>query len=108
MIKRNKPQNEQDYGENTAENSTRTYFFIAIAMLALAAVAFGCTFIPGVGVYTLIASVLLELTTLSFLSTQKKKNNFKAVFYVTVAAYVLLAISVLLFAGGLIYVATLR
>lgn len=106
MSKKNKPQTEQIYGKNTEKISTHIYFFIALGLLFLAAVAFGCTFIPGVGVYTLIASVLLELSALSFLSTQKKKNNFKAVFYVTIAAYVLLALSALLFIGGLVYVAT--
>lgn len=106
MSKKNKPQTEQIYDEKIEKTSTRVYFFIALGLLLLAAVAFGCTFIPGVGVYTLIASVLLELSALSFLSTQKKKNNFKAVFYVTIAAYVLLALSALLFIGGLVYVAT--
>lgn len=105
MSKKNRPQIDQVYDQNNAENSTRVYFFIAIGALALAAVALGCTFIPGVGVYTLIASVLLELAALSFLSTQKKKNNFKGVFYALIAAYVLLALSLLIFAGGLIYVA---
>ena len=108
MSKKNKPQTEQVYDENTTQNSTRVYFFIAIGALVLAAIALGCTFIPQVGVYTLIASVLLELTALSFLSTQKKKNNFKEVFYVTIAAYVLLGLSLILFVGGLIYVATLN
>lgn len=108
MSKKNNRQIEQICDENSAENSTRVNFFIAIGALVLAAIAFGCAFIPQVGVYTLIASVLLELTALSFLSTQKKKNNFKGVFYATVAAYVLLALSVALFAGGLIYVAALN
>lgn len=105
MSKKNKPQTEQIYEENTVKSTTQVYFFIAIGLLVLGAVAFGCSFIPNVGVYTLIASVLLELGSLSFLSTQKKKNNFKAVFYVTIAAYVLLGLSLLLFIGGLIYIA---
>lgn len=83
----------------------RTNFYIAIGALALAAVAFGLSFVPALGVYTLIASVLLEITSLSFLSAQKKKENFRALRYVTIAAYVLLAASILLFAGGLAYVA---
>ena len=105
MNKKEEHQVEQVYEENSPNNSTRVYFYIALVLLALAAVAFGCAFIPGAGVYTLIASVLLELAALSFLSTQKKKNNFRAVFFVTATAYVLLALSMLLFAGGLIYVA---
>lgn len=108
MNNKNEPQIEQIYDENSEKNSTRSYFFIAIGALVLAGIAFGCTFINGVGVYALIASVLLELAALSFLSTQKKKNNFKGVFIVTVVAYLFLAVSVALFAGGLIYVATLN
>ena len=77
-----------------SENSSRVNYYIAIGALVLAAVALGCTFIPSIGVYFLIASVLLELTALSFLSTQKKKNNFKAVFYVSIVAYVFLGASV--------------
>lgn len=108
MNNKNEPQIDQIFDENSEKNSTRVYFFISIGLLILAGIAFGCTFINGVGVYALIASVLLELAALSFLSTQKKKNNFKAIFYVTMAAYILLALSLLLFAGGLIYVATLN
>lgn len=106
MSKKNKQQAEQVLVETQEKSTTRAYFYIAIGLIALAAVAFGCTFIQGVGVYTLIASVILELAALSFLSTQKKKNHFKAVFYATIVAYVLLVISMLLFTGGLIYVAT--
>lgn len=94
-------------GENNTENSTRVYFFVAIGALVLAAVALGLIFVPGIGVYTLIASALSELASLSFLNTQKKKNNFKAVFYVTVITYVLLGITATVFVGGLIYSATL-
>lgn len=104
MSKKNEPQISDINNENSEQSSTRTYFFIATVLLVLAAVAFGCAFIKGAGIYCLIASVLLELSALSFLSTQKKKNNFKAVFYVTVAAYVLLGLSLLLFIGGMIFV----
>lgn len=95
---------EQNSVQNAEQYTKRTYFFIAVAMLALAAVAFGCTFIPNAGVYCLIASVLLELSALSFLSTQKKRNNFKAVRSVTILAYILLALSLLIFIGGMIFV----
>lgn len=104
MSKKNKPQTDDGINENSEQNSTRSYFFIAIATLILAAVALGCTFIPGVGVYLLIVSVLFELTALSFLSTQKKKNNFKGVLPATIVAYILLAVSVAIFVGGMIYV----
>lgn len=83
----------------------KTNFYIAVAALALAAITLGLSFVPALGVYMLIASVLLELTSLSFLSVQKKKENFDAVKYVTIAAYALLAVSILLFVGGMVFAA---
>lgn len=96
---------QQNLNEENEKNSTRSYFYAAFAALVAAVAALGCAFIPGAGVYMLIASVLLELTTLSLLSAQKRKNNFKGVFFLTVAAYIFLGISAALFAGGLVYVA---
>lgn len=89
----------------SAENSTRACFYVAVGMLIGAAVTLGLAFIPDIGVYMLIASVVEELIALSLLSSQKKKNNFKGVFIVTVIAYVFLAVSIGLFIGGLVYVA---
>lgn len=89
--------------ENNQENSTRSAFFIGLGALIAAVIAFGLAFLPPLGVYSLIASVLLELASLSFLNAQKKRNFFKAVKYVTVFAYAMLAASVALFAGGLIF-----
>lgn len=88
------------------ENPTRIHFFIAIGALILAAIGFALTFILKTGgVYTLMASLFLDLGALSFLKTQKKKNNFKGIFYATIVAYILLAVGILMFLGGLIYVA---
>ncbi len=105
-MKRNElPLNDGKNNADTQKNSTRVYFFVALGALIAAAAAFGCSFIPNVGIYLLIVSVLLELASLSFLSVQKKKNNFNGVFALTVAAYILLGLSIALFVGGLIYVA---
>ena len=93
---------------NGDENNNRTYFYIALSALVGAAAALGCAFIPAIGVYMLITSVLLELGALAFLSAQKKKNDFRGLKYLTVAAYILLALSAALFCGGLIYVAVTR
>ncbi len=80
----------------------KTYFYIGLGAAVLSAVAFGLTFtVPGI--YALISAVLLSIAALSFLNTQKRKNNFKAVKYATVAAYVLLFIYLIFFVGGIIY-----
>ena len=84
------------------KSTTKTYFYIAIAACVLSAVAFGLSF-SFMGIYALISSLILELCALSFCVTQKKKNNFPALKFVFIAAYVLLALSALLFVGGLVY-----
>ena len=84
------------------KSTTKTYFYIAIAACVLSGVAFGLSF-SVLGIYALIASLILELCALSFCVTQKKKNPFPALKFVFIAAYVLLALSALLFIGGLVY-----
>ena len=92
--------------ENEAKSTSKAYFYVAIGACVLAATAFGLSF-SFMGIYALIASLLLELCALSFCVTQKKKNPFPALKFVFIAAYVLLGLSVALFIGGLIYSATL-
>ncbi len=84
------------------KSTTKTYFYISIVMCVLSAVAFGLSF-SFMGIYALIASLILELCALSFAVTQKRKNPLPALKFVFIAAYVLLALSALLFVGGLIY-----
>jgi len=84
------------------KSTTKAYFYVAIAACVLAATAFGLSF-SFMGLYALIASLILELCALSFAVTQKKKNNLPALKFVFIAAYVLLALSAALFIGGLIY-----
>lgn len=94
-------ENEKNDGQPPA--SGKAFFYIACAACALAAVFFGLAFVPALGVYALISSILLGIASLSFASAQRKRNNFKGVKYVKIAAYAVLAASLLLFIGGLIY-----
>ncbi len=100
--KKNEPSNLN--GEQPQSDST-AFFWVGAAASAAGLVLFVLTLcIPHIlGVYGLIAEVLCSLASLSFLNTQKKKNNFKAVLYVTIAAYVLLAVFIAFFIGGIIY-----
>lgn len=80
----------------------KIYFYLAIALCAAAAVLFGLSF-TAVGIYALISSILCGIASLSFCSVQKKKYDFPQIKYAKIAAYIMLALSVLLFLGGLIY-----
>ena len=84
------------------KSNSKVYCYIAIGACVLAAAAFGLSF-SFMGIYALIASLILELCALSFCVTQKKKNHFSALKFVFIAAYILLALSALLFIGGLVY-----
>lgn len=81
----------------------RRNFYIGLAALITSAVLLGLAFLPKIGAYFLIASILTEIGSLSFLSAQKKTEKFPLLTAATVAAYVLLAFSALLFLGGVIY-----
>lgn len=94
--------NKEEINKEEIKSTTKTYFYVAIGACILAATAFGLSF-SFLGIYALISSIILELAALSFILTQKKKNNFPAVKIVLIISYVLLALSVLLFIGGLIY-----
>lgn len=100
MKENNSPETE----ENGQKPQNKTYFYIALGTCAAGAVFFGLTFTV-LGIYALIAAVLLEIAALSFLNTQKKKYDFKAVFIVKVITYALLSAFLTFFLGGLIYAA---
>lgn len=85
------------------ENYTgKTYAYIAVALTVLGAVAFGLSFTV-MGIYSLIASVLFSLGALTFANIQKKRNNFKELIFVFIAAYAVLAVTVAFFIGGIIW-----
>ena len=80
----------------------RTYAYIAVVLCFACALFFGLAFTV-MGIYSLIASILLSLASLSFVNVQKRKNNFKNLIYVKVCAYILLAICAGFFIGGIIW-----
>ena len=97
--------NKEKKADASPESDTKTYFWVGAGAAVAGVIAFVLTLcLPKIlGVYGLIAAVLCALVSLSFLGTQKKKNNFKAVLYVTIASYILLAVYVAFFIGGIIY-----
>lgn len=80
----------------------KTYAYVSIGLIAASAAAFGLTF-TAMGIYSLIAAVLLALASLSFAGIQKKKNNFKWLLIVKIAAYAALIVYIGFFIGGIIW-----
>ncbi len=94
--------NKEPLPEKNPENKTKIYFYISATLCGLCAIAFGLAF-SVLGIYALISSILLGISSLSFVAAQKKKNYFPALKYVKITAYILLAVDVAFFIGGLIY-----
>lgn len=92
----------QNTKSDAPKKNGRVFFYIALACSALGLLFFFLTFTP-LAVYSLLASVLFCLASLSFLGTQKKRENFKGVLILTIITYVLLAVFVAFFVGGVIW-----
>ena len=80
----------------------KLFAYIAIGLIAAGAVSLGLIFTV-LGLYALIASILFEIGALSFVNIQKRKNDFKQLKIIQIAAYVALGITVAVFIGGIIY-----
>ena len=80
----------------------KAFAYVAIALVLAGAAAFGVSFTK-LGIYALIASMLLEIGAMTFINIQKNKNNLSWLFYLKIAAYVLFAASVIVFALGTIW-----
>lgn len=91
--------------ENTQPYTGRTYAYISIGLTALGAVFIGLTFTV-LGIYALIASILLSLAAVAFANVQKRKNDFKQLLIIRILSHIVLCIGVILFVGGLIWSAT--
>lgn len=80
----------------------RTYAYIAAGLTVAAAVFFGLAFTV-LGIYALIAAVLLSLASVAFANVQKRKNNFDKLVIIRICAYVVLGITAAFFIGGIIW-----
>lgn len=83
-------------------DANNNLFYCGICAGVLAITAFVLAFFV-LKVYGLIAAVVLILASLAFFTSQKKKRNFKQNKIFTIIAYVLLALFVAFFIGGIIY-----
>lgn len=80
----------------------KAFLLVAIGLEVFGAVSLGLIFTV-LGIYALIASVIFALAALAFCNIQKKKNSVPALKFVTVLGYVLTAVAIVIFIGGIIY-----
>ncbi|MCD8295863.1 MAG: hypothetical protein LUE27_11585 [Clostridia bacterium] len=104
MSKKHKTSEEQ---EPEVPYTKKTYFYMAVGTTIVSVIFAILGFaISVLGFYGIIVSILMSLASLSFLSTQKKKNNFSAVKPLTIVNYVILILLILFIIGGIIWAAT--
>lgn len=80
----------------------KAFMYTAIGLEIAGAVALGLIFTV-LGIYSLIASVILGLAALAFCNIQKKKNPIPALKPVNAVAYVITAAAACVFLGGIIW-----
>ena len=95
-------ENKNTQNNGPENNNEKLFAFVAIGLTVAGAVAFGLSFTV-LGIYALIASLLLEIGAMTFVNVQKKKKDFKWLLYVKIAAYVLFFAAVLVFVGGTVF-----
>ncbi|MCH5147974.1 MAG: hypothetical protein J1G05_01255 [Clostridiales bacterium] len=91
----------QEKGEE-AKKSGKAYFIVALICTALGGLFFALTFTP-LAVYSLLAAILFCIASISFLGTQKKRQNFKGVLILTIITYIIFVGLVAFFVGGVIW-----
>ena len=105
---KNEQKNEQktkgfiEQKKDEVKSETKLYAYIAIGLAAAGAVALGVSFTV-LGIYALIASMLFEIASMTFVNLQKKKKDFKWLIYIRIVAYVLFAAAILVFVGGTVW-----
>lgn len=79
-----------------------TYAYIAIGLSVAGAIALGVSF-AGLGIYALIASMLFEIASMTFVNLQKRKQDLKWLLYIKILAYAVFIASLIVFVGGTIW-----
>ena len=78
------------------------YAYAAIGLIVTGIAALALIFTV-LGIYSLIASVILSLAALTFVNIQKRKNDFPKLKIIKICAYIVFGIAVAVFIGGLIW-----
>ena len=75
--------------------------YIAMGCFAVGCILLGLSFvIKGVGVHLLIASMVSELTSVTFLNAQKRRVETKACKVIRILSYVVMAVALIIFVVG--------
>jgi hypothetical protein len=94
--------NNQDNQQPTEQDDLKQHFWIALVCFILGAVALGLSFTV-LGVYSLFASMILELCSVTFLNVQKKHNYFFFCKVLRVASYVVMLAAIGMVLGLIAY-----
>lgn len=99
-----KPEKEEKIEEKIEDTAPdgKLFFYVALCACVFGAVALGLAFTV-LGIYALIASVLVEYGALAFLNAQKKRGNFTACKVIRIICYVIIALDAALLIGVTIY-----
>ncbi len=88
FIKGKQPQEDET---QPTEVKSKLCFYIALGCFIVGCVLFGVSFAAhGAGVYLILASMILELASVSFLNGQKKHGYFKLCTVLRIVSYVVM------------------
>lgn len=102
----NDEKKDEEVKNENEEKPDKKFFYIALGCLIAAAVTFALTLIftftvKGIAIYFLIANMVCELASLSFLNAQKQRyGEGKAAKIMRVINYVLIIIAAAIFVAG--------
>ena len=90
-----------EQNEQTPQEKSYLFFYISLGCLAVGALLFGLAFaIKGAGTYLLIASMVSELASVTFLNAQKRRYVFKWIMVARIASYIVMGAALLVFTFG--------
>ena len=90
---------ENEHRNGPENDGEKLYAYIAIGLIAVGAILLGLSF-TALGSYSLLGCMLLEIIAITFVNLQKRKNDFKWLIYIKIAAYIVFIVALVLFVGG--------
>lgn len=92
----------QESDTQPTEIKSKLCFYIALGCFIAGCILFGISFaVNGAGVYLILASMISELASVSFLNGQKKYGYFKFCTILRVASYVVMVAGLVVVLAGM-------